>query len=120
MEKVKRKSWTFRTSKAYWAREDLSLGARALGAILLCYANEDGLAWPTTPQIARDAGIAMHTADRFLKELRAARAISWDVWKDEHGHKRRRFDLRPIHIAPWDGLGGKKHDGRRTMVNAPV
>lgn len=120
MEKVKRKSWTFRTSKAYWSREDLSLGAKAIGAILLCYADEDGMAFPTTPKIAKDARISSDTTDKHLRELRDAGAISWDIWKDSHGHKRRRFDLKRIFIEPWDGLGGKKKDGRRTMMSTQM
>lgn len=116
MEKVKRRSWTFRTNKAFWARKGLSLEAKGIACVLLCFADEDGRAWPTTPQIATMSGKAEATVDRYLNELRKFGAISWTVWADELGRRRRKFDLSPIYIAPWDGLGGKKYDGRRTVI----
>ncbi len=116
MEKVKRRSWTFRTNKAFWASQKLSLEAKGIACILLCFADENGEAWPTTPQIAVMAGKAEATVDRYLNELREVRAISWTVWMDDLGRKRRKFNLAPIYIAPWDGLGGKNKDGHRTMM----
>lgn len=137
-----RKSWTFRTSRHFWLRDDLSLGAKGVAHVLLSFADKDGMAWPTTPQIAEAARISTDTADKYLRELRDQGVISWTIWMDEHGHKRRKFNLDPkgvklpvgqggkitpltctskqaerLFIRPtgWDGLGGKEHDGRRTM-----
>ena len=139
----KRQSWTFRMRRRFWLRADLSLGAKGIGAILLSYANAEGLCWPTVPQIAADACVSEDTADRYMKELHRKQVIEWEYWRDEQGRKRRRFNLNPMGVkypvghggkitpltstsikqaerlfvppSDWDGLGGKKYDGRRTL-----
>lgn len=142
MEK-KRQGWTFRMSRRFWLRTDLSLGAKGVGAILLAHADKEGVCWPTIKQIAEAAKIHPETADNHLSELQEMGVICWEHWRDDDGRKRRRFHLNPmgvkspvghggkippltsttpnhaerLFIAPsdWDGLGGKQFDGRRTL-----
>ncbi len=118
-DKPKRVGWTFRTARRFWLRADLSLGAKALAHILLSFANAQGGAWPTTPQLSKAAGTGEDTVNRYLEELREKGAISWEYWRDDRGRKRRKFDLRAIHIPPsnWDGLGG--HSDPFATMNCP-
>jgi len=126
-----RKSWTFRVSRHFMARQDIPAMAKVVGIALLCYADKDGICCPTMLQLAKDLDLNEATIETRLDQLRSVNAISWTVWTDEFGHKRRNYNLQPAgqHPSPsmrlflksdWDGLGGKSKDGRRTLMNPPI
>lgn len=104
--------WAFRSRRAFWTRQDLSLGAKAVAHLLLACTNNEGYAWPTTPQLSKWGKVNGQTVDKYLAELKAAGAVSWDIWKDEFGHKRRRFNLKAIRVkkSNYDPLGGAGFD----------
>lgn len=106
-------------------RRDLSAMAKIVGLAVAAYADKDGQAFPTLPQIAADLSICVSSADKYLDELRAAKVLTWTLYRDEQRQQRRRYSLvsregKPserLFLPPsdWDGLGGKAQDGRRTM-----
>lgn len=108
--------WAFRSRRAFWMRQDLSLGAKGIAHLLLSCANDAGEAWPTTPQMAEWGKVSTQTVDKYLKELREAGAISWVVWQDEQGHKRRKFSVKSIYVkkSTYDPLGGAGFNGNES------
>lgn len=129
VEPVKRQGWTFRVSRAFLRRKDISAAEKITALAILAYADKQGVCCPTMLQLAADLSIHHETVKVHVAALRAAAVLSWTLWTDEHGHKRRNYSLKSsiglpserLFIPPsdWDGLGGKGADGRRTMQNPP-
>ncbi len=55
--------------------EELTAQQRAVLAVLIVHANEDGVAWPSHATIARATGLGRSTVIRVLRELESLGAI---------------------------------------------
>lgn len=126
-EPAKRAGWGFRITNAFLRRPDLPPMAKIVGLALRAYADAKGLCCPTLIQLGEDLQIDPQTAEKWIDCLRDAGELSWELWTDEFGHKRRNYNLQPptqakkpserLFQEPWDGLGGKAKDGKRTLQN---
>lgn len=129
VEPVKRKGWTFRVSRAFLRRKDISAAEKITALAILAYADKHGVCCPTMLQLSADLSIHQETVKVHIDALRAASVLSWTRWTDKLGHKRRNYSLKSsiglpserLFIPPsdWDGLGGKGQDGHRTMQKPP-
>ena len=70
-DKLKKKGvWITHFSKDFWIREDLSLEAKAIYAIIKCYANNETLeAFPSLPLLVKVTGKNRVTIQKYIKEL---------------------------------------------------
>jgi hypothetical protein len=66
----KRGVWITHFTKDFWIREDLSLEAKAVYAIVKCYAKNETLeAFPSLPLLVRVTGKNRVTIQKYIKEL---------------------------------------------------
>jgi hypothetical protein len=66
----KRGVWITHFSKDFWIREDLTLEAKAIYAIIKCYANNQTLeAFPSLPLLVKVTGKNRVTIQKYIKEL---------------------------------------------------
>ena len=70
-DKLKKKGvWITHFSKDFWIREDLSLEAKAIYAMIKCYANNQTLeAFPSLPLLSKITGKNRVTIQKYIKEL---------------------------------------------------
>lgn len=70
-DKLKKKGvWITHFSKDFWIRQDLSLEAKAIYAIIKCYANNQTLeAFPSLPLLVKITGKNRVTIQKYIKEL---------------------------------------------------
>lgn len=70
-DKLKKKGvWITHFTKDFWIREDLTLEAKALYAIIKCYANNRTLeAFPSLPLLSKVTGKNRITIQKYIKEL---------------------------------------------------
>jgi hypothetical protein len=111
MKKKTGRDWEFRVSRKFMDREDLTGYAKWLAVCLRGWANKDGFAQPTMPQISKRCGFSIDTVDKYLAELKAKEVVEWVNFRDDLGHNRRRYFLgKKLPIALGDatpyGHGG--------------
>lgn len=104
------RDWEFKVSRKFLDRDDLTANAKWLAVCLRGWANKDGYASPSLPQIARRSGLHVETVTKYLDELKAKEVIEWTSIRDEKGHRRRRYFLGvkmptsigdAIPLGPW-------------------
>lgn len=91
--KPKRKSWTFRASRGFIARADLSPQARILALAMVGAADSKGRLSLSNDDLAKLAGMSATYVKRFLAELSDAKVIEWTTTTDGRGHRHRTFNI---------------------------
>jgi len=76
-DKLKKKGvWITHFSKDFWIRKDLSLEAKAIYAIIKCYAKHDTLeSFPSLPLLVKNTGKNRITIQKYIKELEEMNCI---------------------------------------------
>lgn len=122
------KDWEFKISRRFLDRPDLTANAKWIAVCLRGWANRDGFATPTLPQIAKRSGLHIETVVKYLAELKSKEVIEWIEFR-ERGHKRRRYFLgskMPISmgdatpLGPWGATPPKNKYQFNNMPDHPL
>jgi DNA-binding transcriptional ArsR family regulator len=91
--------WKFSMSKAFWHREDLSVTAKGIFALLASYADSKGGCHPAKATICKGLGISHNTLERHLKVLKKNGLISWENFRDQNGQMRNQYTILGLWVC---------------------
>jgi hypothetical protein len=78
--------WISHFTKDFWIREDLSLEAKAIYAIIKCYANNETFeAFPSLPLLCKVTGKNRVTIQKYIKELEGKQCMKKQNERKEDG-----------------------------------
>ena len=74
------------------------MAEKAVFTLLLTWANDDGVCWPTKDQLRKASGVSEKTTRQHIEELERKGILGRCHWRDKQGRERIMYTLASLSL----------------------